>query len=259
LHARCARVRPPAPPLHQVHNFDALVGVLLSDVPAPMAGELCCYPGSHLALASHLAAPGAMDALRANGNTVLPTDRTDTLFARPAAHCTGKAGDVFLANYMTAHFIAPNTSPAVRYAVYFRVKGPGFDGQRGGGGGNPRPMLEPWVHWALGGAASSPGAAGAGAGAGAEGVHESAESGGGSGSGGGGGGGGGGGQDLQGVLRQQGVLQELQVVDYFNLNTAAPVAAPQGGGAEWACQSCTLDNSATALACAACGQERHLV
>ena len=104
---RDARASGRRPPLHQVHNFDALVGVLLSDVPAPMAGELCCYPGSHLALASHLAAPGAMDALRANGNTVLPTDRTDTLFERPAAHCTGKAGDVFLANYMTAHFIAP--------------------------------------------------------------------------------------------------------------------------------------------------------
>ena len=27
----------------------------------------------------------------------------------------GKAGDVFLANYMTAHFVAPNTSPDIRY------------------------------------------------------------------------------------------------------------------------------------------------
>ena len=29
----------------KMHNFDALVGVLLSDVPKPMSGELCTYPG----------------------------------------------------------------------------------------------------------------------------------------------------------------------------------------------------------------------
>ena len=28
-----------------IHNFDALVGVLLSDVPEPLSGELCIYPG----------------------------------------------------------------------------------------------------------------------------------------------------------------------------------------------------------------------
>ena len=26
----------------EIHNFTALVGVLLSDVPEPMSGELCC-------------------------------------------------------------------------------------------------------------------------------------------------------------------------------------------------------------------------
>lgn len=36
-------------------NFDVLVGCLLSDVPEPMAGELCVYPGSHHALASYFA------------------------------------------------------------------------------------------------------------------------------------------------------------------------------------------------------------
>ena len=28
---------------------------------------------------------------------------------------------------MVAHFIAPNTSQDIRYAVYFRIRGPSFD------------------------------------------------------------------------------------------------------------------------------------
>ena len=59
-------------------------------------------------------------------------------------HCIGKAGDVFIANYMTAHFVAPNTSADIRYAVYFRVHGPGFDALRSH---DPRPMLFPWRNW----------------------------------------------------------------------------------------------------------------
>ena len=37
----------------EVHNFDCLVGVLLSDVPDRFSGELACYPGSHEDLAQH--------------------------------------------------------------------------------------------------------------------------------------------------------------------------------------------------------------
>ena len=51
----------------------------------------------------------------------------DKLFKKNSHNCIGKAGDVFLANYMTAHFIAPNTSPYIRYAVYFRITGPKFE------------------------------------------------------------------------------------------------------------------------------------
>ena len=42
-------------------------------------------------------------------------------------HCIGKAGDAFICNYMTAHFVAPNTCPNIRYACYFRIRGPAFD------------------------------------------------------------------------------------------------------------------------------------
>jgi len=91
-------------------NFDVLVGCLLSDVPEPMAGELCVYPGSHHALASYFANHvDELVNLRSVGSAHLPTgQQTDALFKRRVVHCTGKAGDVFLANYMTAHLIAPN-------------------------------------------------------------------------------------------------------------------------------------------------------
>ena len=52
-------------------------------------------------------------------------------------------GDVFFANFMTAHFIAPNTSPFIRYAIYFRVKSHRF----GTTLHNSVSMLDPWAHW----------------------------------------------------------------------------------------------------------------
>jgi len=132
-----------------IQNFDALVGVLLSDVPEPMAGELVVYPGSHASLAAHFASnPQVLESIRTAGAGHLPTGApTDRLFCRGAVHCTGRAGDVFVANYMTAHLIAPNCSPDIRYAVYFRVTGPRFDAHRGASGGNVRSMLQPWLHW----------------------------------------------------------------------------------------------------------------
>ena len=92
----------------EVHNFDALVGMLLSDVPEKMSGELCVYPGSHVALAEYFKQGSNLQDLAAHGHSKLPTGApTDRLFKRPVVHCTGKAGDCFLANYMTAHLIAP--------------------------------------------------------------------------------------------------------------------------------------------------------
>ena len=52
-------------------------------------------------------------------------------------------------NYMTAHFIAPNTAEGIRYAVYFRVKGPEFPAT----GGHLDSILDPLKHWHLDAAA----------------------------------------------------------------------------------------------------------
>ena len=48
---------------------------------------------------------------------------------------------------MAAHFIAPNTSPFIRYAVYFRVKGPRFLAGKHKNGTRPESMLDPWCDW----------------------------------------------------------------------------------------------------------------
>ena len=53
-------------------------------------------------------------------------------------HCVGHVGDVFIANYLTAHLIAPNASPEIRYAVYFRLKGEHFQAGCAADGSNVR-------------------------------------------------------------------------------------------------------------------------
>jgi hypothetical protein len=135
----------------EIHNFTALVGVLLADIVEPMSGELCCYPNSPAALAEFFKVPGQIEKVRVEGDKALPTgDRTDKTFAgRAPVHCLGKAGDAFIVNYLTAHFIAPNTSPYIRYAVYFRVSAPSLHRRRGQHGTAPptAALMSPWLDW----------------------------------------------------------------------------------------------------------------
>ena len=111
-------------------------------------GELCVYPGSHLKLAEYFQKNGLDQVYKKRGEA-LPLDKTDELFNVPFVSCLGKAGDVFLANYMTAHFVAPNTSENIRYALYFRVNGPGFIDKSNGNTLKhvAKVMLDPWAHW----------------------------------------------------------------------------------------------------------------
>jgi hypothetical protein len=130
-----------------VHNFSMLIGCLLSDVPEKMSGELCCYPGSHTALAEYFSQGKNLKTLKQKGNKVLPTDKTQQLFTRPIFHGTGTAGTLFVANYLTAHFIAPNTAPFIRYAVYFRVSSPRHRAGQDKQGMRSASMLDPWCDW----------------------------------------------------------------------------------------------------------------
>ncbi len=128
-----------------VFNFDALVGIFLSEVKTPLSGELCCYPGSHTDLAAHAAKSGVLLKMYKHGVKALPTGKaTDKVLSRLPVPIFGRPGDVIIANHMVAHYVAPNTSPHIRYMVYFRVKGPQFARKQKH---YPKPLLHPWIHW----------------------------------------------------------------------------------------------------------------
>lgn len=133
----------------EIHNFDVLVGVLLSSTQMQNSGELVVYPGSHQELADYFKQGDTLQRCYKNGNSELPTGaRHDSVIKQQPFHCIGDAGDVFICNYMTAHWVAPNTSPDIRYALYFRITSNHHRaGARQGGRHNPQSMLAPWTHW----------------------------------------------------------------------------------------------------------------
>lgn len=100
-----------------IHNFSALVGVVLQDVPEEHAGNLIVYPGSHWLLQDHFRS-GGLPAVEEKGDPGLPRNLP---FAAPVQVCA-RAGDVVVAHYQLAHAIAPNSSANIRYVVYFRVR-----------------------------------------------------------------------------------------------------------------------------------------
>jgi hypothetical protein len=94
-----------------LHHFTALLGVFLSDVAGPSAGNLVVWPGSHILLEQHFRVhgPGAV----AGGFPSLALSAPRPLVAR--------AGDIVLAHYALAHGVAPNLGTHTRYAVFFRL------------------------------------------------------------------------------------------------------------------------------------------
>lgn len=104
-------------PEGQIINFTALVGVYLSDVPTPDAGNFVVWPGTHRLYADYFAREGA-DALL---NGMPPVDIGEPVQTTPSA------GDAVLSHYQIGHGIASNVSPHIRYAIYFRLKRVGHD------------------------------------------------------------------------------------------------------------------------------------
>jgi hypothetical protein len=104
-------------PAGSVLSFTMLAGIVLSDVETPEAGNLVVWPGSHLVLERYVRAQGPKSLLA--GMPSVDLGRPEPVLAR--------AGDVVLSHYQLAHAAGPNTSPHVRYAVYFRLKRKGHD------------------------------------------------------------------------------------------------------------------------------------
>ena len=95
----------------KVRNFTALAGVYLSDVPRADSGNLTVWPGSHRRYEMHFRQHGPASLYEGMPRVAL----------EPAVQLTAQAGDAVLCHYQLGHGIAPNLSPYIRYAVYFRL------------------------------------------------------------------------------------------------------------------------------------------
>eukprot|EP01137_Pigoraptor_chileana_P029931 Opistho-2@15853 len=99
-------------PKDRVHSFSLLVGVYLSPIDFPCSGNLCVFPGSH-----HMMEKFCRDF----GPETMVDHGLPKLPVPPPCHVLAGPGDVVLAHYSLAHTVAPNASPHVRYACYFRL------------------------------------------------------------------------------------------------------------------------------------------
>jgi hypothetical protein len=104
-------------PRGSVLSFTMLAGVLLSDAVGPDAGNLVVWPGSHRVLERYFRERGPRSLL--DGMPDVDLGRPEPVLAR--------AGDIVLCHYQLAHAAGANTSPHVRYAVYFRLERRGHD------------------------------------------------------------------------------------------------------------------------------------
>jgi Phytanoyl-CoA dioxygenase (PhyH) len=99
-------------PEGEINNFTALVGVVLSAVPHADMGNLVVWPGSHLQYEEYFRARGPQALLEGMPAVAL----------REPRQLTAEPGDAILCHYQLGHGIAANTSPHIRYAIYFRLK-----------------------------------------------------------------------------------------------------------------------------------------
>ena len=95
----------------KIYSLTALVGVFLTPVTRPFAGNYTVWPGSHHVYERYFRARGE----RAMGEP-MPTPE----LGRPVQLMCG-VGDVVLVHYQLGHTAAVNTSDVDRIAVYFRV------------------------------------------------------------------------------------------------------------------------------------------
>jgi hypothetical protein len=95
-----------------IFSFTVLVGILLSDVSNEYWGNFTGWPGTHGMFA---------DYFKHHGTDVLKTGLPPVKLPKPE-QILGKAGDMILCHYLTAHTVVVNVSPFIRYAVFFRIR-----------------------------------------------------------------------------------------------------------------------------------------
>lgn len=98
-------------PAGTIRNFTMLLGVALSDVTMPYAGNLTVWPGTHHIYEKYF---------RENGPEALLNGMPTVAIPEPV-QLLAKAGDIIMAHYELAHGVAQNVSPHPRFAIYFRL------------------------------------------------------------------------------------------------------------------------------------------
>ena|SRR5579883_56977 len=94
-----------------IMNFTALVGVILSDLPAENAGNFTVWPGTHRIFEKYFQEHGPLALLEGMPKVEMP---------KPVG-VTGRAGDIVIAHYMLGHGASANISPHIRYGIFFRL------------------------------------------------------------------------------------------------------------------------------------------
>jgi hypothetical protein len=99
-------------PAGQISNFTMLCGVLLSELREPNSGNFTVYPGTHHLYEDYFRKHSPQSLL----DGMPPVDLPDP------EQVTAQPGDAVFVHYQLAHTAAPNVSPHVRYAIFFRLK-----------------------------------------------------------------------------------------------------------------------------------------
>ncbi|GMA60393.1 phytanoyl-CoA dioxygenase family protein [Alicyclobacillus fastidiosus] len=119
-------------PQGTIQNFTMLVGVYLNSVRLENAGNLTVWPGTHHTFEEYFREHGAEALLEGMPKVDMPDP----------VQITVEPGDVVFAHYQLAHGTAPNISPNVRYAIYFRLTHTDFDRSQW-----QAPMRNIWMHY----------------------------------------------------------------------------------------------------------------
>jgi Phytanoyl-CoA dioxygenase (PhyH) len=106
-------------PAGELYPFSVLVGVFLSDVPERQCGNFVVFPGGHRVVQDYARnhPEGWFDD---EGYGPPPMGLPPLALDKPTELIAG-AGDVVLTHYQLPHSVAPNLSPNIRYAVYYRL------------------------------------------------------------------------------------------------------------------------------------------
>ena len=99
-------------------GFGLIIGVFLNDTPKPDSGNFTVFPGAHVVLEKHFRKFDCSMSLYRHkyGKIILP----NVDIGDPHQILTN-AGDIVLCHYQLPHRAAPNVSPNIRMAVFFRV------------------------------------------------------------------------------------------------------------------------------------------